>query len=258
MTKPPMETSWIKGNERIDDLQLKGLKIIQNPEGFCFGIDAVLLANFCEVKPGETVVDLGTGTGVIPLILAAKSGAGSIHGIELQEAVADMADRSVRMNGLENRIKILHGDLKRAGDHFPGSFADVVTSNPPYMAAGRGIQSGSRAKALSRHEVACTFDQVAETTSMLLRPGGRFYLVHRPHRLVDVLAALRRHRLEPKRMRFIQPRQDRKPNLVLIKSVRDGRPELRFDPSLIVYGPEGRLSEEVKIIYRQTSIDPGP
>lgn len=251
-----MTDKWLKDGERIDDLQMKGLKIIQNPQGFCFGIDAVLLGNFCEVNKGDTVVDLGTGTGIIPLLVAAKSRAASVIGFEIQTDVADMADRSVRMNGLENRIRIIHEDMGLAANHVALSSADVVISNPPYMAFGRGIQNPNSAKAVSRHEITCTVLQVVETAAKLLRPGGRFYMIHRPHRLVDVLCALRSKGLEPKRIRFVHPGLNKKPNLMLIKSVRDGRPELRFDAPLVVYEPDGSATRELLEIYARETIEP--
>ncbi len=251
-----MTEKWTKEYERVDDLQMKGLKIIQNPNGFCFGIDAVLLSNFCEVKKGERVVDLCTGSGIIPILIAGKSRAEKITGIEIQDQVADMAKRSVLMNRLQDRVEIISGDIKNARNYIALSSADVVTANPPYMAAGRGIQNGNKAKAVSRHEIKCTIDHVVGTAAKLLRPGGRFYMVHRPHRLVDVLCALREKRLEPKRILFIQPYKDKKPNLMLIKSVRDGKPELVFDVPMAVYREDGSFTSKLRDYYQQESIEP--
>ncbi len=252
-----MKEKWVKEAERVDDLQVKGLKIIQNPDGFCFGIDAVLLSNFCEVKKGETVVDLGTGTGIIPILIAGKSRARKIIGIEIQDKVAEMAQRSVLMNHLEARVEIINEDLKNAARHVAPSSVDVVTANPPYMAEGRGIQNGNMAKAVSRHEIKCNINGVVGTAAKLLRPGGRFYMIHRPHRLVDVFCALRENKLEPKRILFIQPSRDKKPNLVLIKSVRDGKPELVFELPMAVYSEDGSYTKELREWYEQESIELG-
>ena len=245
----------IKQGERIDDLQLGGLRIIQNPKGFCFGIDAVLVSNFCEVRKGDTVVDLGTGTGVIPLLIAGKSAAGKIYGFEIQQEVGDMARRSVRLNQLEERIEIVTDSFLHAKNHLKAGSAQVVVSNPPYVARGAGIHNQGDLKTGSRHEVHCTFDQVAETAAMLLQNGGRFYLVHRPDRLADVMTACRANRLEPKVIRFVQPKPDTAPNMFLLKCVKGGGSELRFMPPLVVYNPDDTYREEIYDIYRLERID---
>lgn len=245
----------IQPGERVDDLQTGGLKIIQNPEGFCFGIDAVLVSNFCEVRKGDFVADLGTGTGVIPLLIAGKSQAAKIVGFEIQEEVGDMARRSVALNQLQDRIQIVTDSFLNAKVHVkPGSFQAVV-SNPPYVARGAGIHNQGSLKTGSRHEVHCTFQDVAETASQLLQNGGRFYLVHRPDRLADVIAACREYRLEPKVIRFVQPKPDTAPNLFLLKCVKGGGPELRFMAPLIVYNPDNTYREEIYDIYRLECID---
>lgn len=214
----------VKPGERIDDLQLNGLRIIQNPEGFCFGIDAVLVSNFCEIRRGDAVVDLGTGTGVIPLLIAGKSGAGHITGFEIQEEVGDMARRSVALNGLEERVSIVTDSFLHAERYLKAGSAQVVVSNPPYVARGAGIHNQGSLKTGSRHEVHCTFEDVAQTASRLLQQGGRFYLVHRPDRLADVIAACRARQLEPKTIRFVQPKPDTAPNLFLMKCVKGAAP----------------------------------
>ncbi len=246
---------FIKQGERIDDLQIGGLRIIQNPKGFCFGIDAVLVSNFCEIRKGDAVVDLGTGTGVIPLLIAGKSQAGRITGFEIQEEVGDMAGRSVQLNQLQDRVRIITDSFLHAKDHLKPGSVQVVVSNPPYVARGAGIHNQGDLKTGSRHEVHCTFDDVAETAAELLQQGGRFYLVHRPDRLADVIAACRQNRLEPKVIRFVQPKPDTAPNMFLLKCVKGGGTDLRFLPPLVVYNQDNTYREEIYDIYRLECID---
>lgn len=245
----------IRPGERVDDLQLGGLRIIQNPDGFCFGIDAVLVSNFCEIRRGDTVVDLGTGTGVIPLLIAGKSRAEQITGFEIQETVSDMARRSVTLNGLDHRIRIVGDSFLNTDAHIRPGSVQVVVSNPPYVARGAGIHNQGSLKTGSRHEVHCTFEDVAAAAGRLLQQGGRFYLVHRPDRLADVIAACRGNRLEPKTIRFVQPKPDTAPNLFLLKCVKGGGAELRFMPPLVVYNPDGTYREEIYDIYSMECID---
>lgn len=246
---------FIKPGERIDDLQTGGLRIIQNPKGFCFGIDAVLVSNFCEIRTGDSVVDLGTGTGVIPLLIAGKSGAAQITGFEIQEEVGDMARRSVQLNQLEDRVRIVTDSFLNAENYLKPGSVQVVVSNPPYVARGAGIHNQGDLKTGSRHEIHCTFNEVAETASTLLQNGGRFYLVHRPDRLADVIGACRLNRLEPKVIRFVQPKPDTAPNMFLLKCVKGGGPELRFMPPLIVYDTDNTYREEIYDIYRLECIN---
>lgn len=250
-----MEYNVLRDNERIDDLQCKGLKIIQNPKGFCFGMDAVLLSNFCEIKKGATVVDLGTGTGIIPILIAGKSSAKKIYGIEIQSQVADMAKRSVKLNNLENRIEILNEDLKNANKFIEVNSVDVVTSNPPYMSIGGGLKNPEDMKAISRHEVKCTLEDVIAMASRLLKHNGHFYLVHRPHRLVDIICLCRQYKLEPKKIRFVHPNKNKKPNLLLLKCVKAARPELKFLDPLYVYKEDGSYTDEIYEIYSKESIE---
>lgn len=249
-----MET-LIKENERVDDLQLKGLKIIQNPEGFCFGIDAVLVSNFSQIKKNGLVVDLGTGTGIIPLLISGKSSAKKIYGVEVQEEVADMARRSVALNGLEERIEIVHQNLKTIFEYLPKGLADVVISNPPYMPAGGALVNPGSYKAISRHEVLCTLEDVMKTAAGLLKEKGGFYMVHRPSRLVDMIELGRRYKLEPKLIRMIHPKEGKEPNIMLIKCVKSGNPELRVMPPLYVYNKDGSYTDEIFDIYNQVNID---
>lgn len=245
----------LKENERIDDLQLKGLKIIQNPAGFCFGIDAVLLSNFAQITRLGTVVDLGTGTGIIPLLIAGKSSAQKIIGVEVQEEVADMASRSVQLNDLSDRVEIMNINLKDIHTRLDKGKADVVLSNPPYMPAGGALVNPGSYKAISRHEVLCTLEDVIKTASSLLKEKGGFYMVHRPSRLVDIIKLCRQYKMEPKVIRFVHPRQGKEANILLIKCIKTGNPELRILPPLYVYGDGQAYSEEIYDIYAQVNID---
>jgi len=239
----------LKENERIDDLQFKGLKIIQNPKGFCYGIDAVLISNFCEIKKNAVVVDLGTGTGIIPILIAGKSSASQIYGFEIQEEVADMAERSVQLNELESRIKIIKDNLCNAGNHLKPSSVDVVVSNPPYVSQGGGIVNPTSYKAISRHEIHCTLEDVIKSSSKMLKQGGSLFMVHRPSRLVDIMYLCRTYNLEPKLIRFIHPRAGVKPNILLVKCVKDSGQELKFMDPLYVYETNGEYTKELSDIY---------
>lgn len=239
----------LKENEKIEDLQCKGLRIIQNKKWFCFGMDAVLLANYCEPKKGAKVVDLGTGTGIIPLILYAKKDISLAIGVEIQSEVAEMADRSIKLNDLEDKIKILNVDLKDITNHLESNSFDIVTSNPPYKLYNSGIKNPSDQKAISRHEVMCTLEDVIKNASKLLKQYGKFYMVHRPDRLVDIMCLLRQYKLEPKRIRFIHPHVNDKPNMVIIQASKNGNKELKFDPPLYVYNENGEFTPEIHTIY---------
>lgn len=206
----------LKQDERLDDLERNGYKIIQNPNKFCFGMDAVLLSGFANVKKGEKVLDMGTGTGIIPILLEAKTDGKHFTGLEIQEESADMARRSVAYNHLEDKIDIVTGDIKTASELFPLAGFDVITSNPPYMTNAHGIKNPEAPKAIARHEVLCTLDDLAREASRLLRPGGRFYLIHRPFRLVEIFQTLTAYKLEPKRMKLVYPFVDKEPNMVKI------------------------------------------
>lgn len=236
-------------NEKIDDLQYKGLKLIQKDKAFRFGLDAVLLANFVDVKKGSSVIDLGTGTGIISILLAGKTEAASIVGLEIQEEIAEMAQRSVKMNCLEDRVKIVCGDIKDSVDLFGASSFDAVVSNPPYMNQGGGIINISDTKAIARHEILCTLEDVIRSASKLLVPGGQFAMVHRPDRLADIIWLMRNFTIEPKYIRFVHPSPYRKANLLLIKGTRQGRPQLKMMEPLYVYDEEGKYSKEINEIY---------
>ncbi|QEK13393.1 tRNA1(Val) (adenine(37)-N6)-methyltransferase [Crassaminicella thermophila] len=244
-----MDEKLVKEHERVDDLQCRGLRLIQNPEGFCFGIDAVLLSNFCEIRKNWRVIDLGTGTGIIPILLAGKTNAKEILGVEIQEEVAEMASRSVKLNKLEEKVKIINEDLNKIFDHVNQNSFDAVTSNPPYMNEGAGLLNPESMKAISRHEIKCTLEDVIRISSKLLKDRGHFYMVHRPHRLVDIIYLCRQYRLEPKKIRFVHPNKNKKPNILLIQCVKFGRPELKFMDPLYVYNEDGSYTDEIHKIY---------
>lgn len=243
------ESKLIKPGERIDDLQRNGYRIIQNPERFCFGMDAVLLAGFAKDVAGKRLLDIGTGTGILPLLLEARTEILQLFGLEIQEESADMARRSVKLNGLEEKIKIVTGDIKEADKLFEAASFDVITCNPPYMIGQHGLQNAEMTKTIARHEVCCTFQDIAEMTAKLLKPGGHFYLVHRPFRLAEILVTLSCSRLEPKRMQLVYPFADKEPNMVLIEAVRGGRPRMTVEKPLIVYESPGVYTEEIYNIY---------
>ena len=244
-----MDDIYLKENERIDDLERNGYRIIQDNERFCFGMDAVLLSGFARVKDGAHVLDLGTGTGIIPILLEAKTNAAHLTGLEIQDDSADMARRSVRLNGLEGKIDIVTGDIKEAGSLFDAASFDVVTCNPPYMTDKHGLTNPSDAKAIARHEILCTLEDVVVQTAKLLRPGGNFFMVHRPFRLAEIIVLLRTYKLEPKRMQLVYPYADKEPNMVLLEANRGGKPRMTVEKPLIIFKEPGVYMPEIRDIY---------
>lgn len=239
------KSAELKEGERLDDLQIKGYEIIQSPGRFCFGMDAVLLSSFAKVKKGEKALDLGTGTGILPILLEAKNNGDSYTGLELQEESADMARRSVRYNNLEHKLEIVTGDIKEAAKLFGAASFEVVTVNPPYMIGDHGIKNENEALYIARHEVMCTLEDILRESEKLLKWKGRFYMVHRPFRLPEIFMKMCAHRIEPKRMRLVYPYVDKEPNMVLIEGLRGGKPRLTVEPPLIVYNKDGSYTEEV-------------
>ncbi len=239
----------IKEGERLDDLERNNLRILQRPGSFCFGMDAVLLSSFARAGKGESGIDLGTGTGIIPILMSAKTSASHITGIELLEASADMAKRSVLYNGLEDRIDIICDDLKNASKRFGNASFNFVTVNPPYMNDNHGIKNPNEALAIARHEIKCTLEDVISESSKLLKNNGRLYMVHRPHRLSEIMQLLKTYKLEPKRLRFVHPYKDKDANMVLIEAVKGGGVWLKAEPPIIVYEAAGRYTQEIYNIY---------
>lgn len=239
----------LRETERIDDLQRNNLRIIQDSTRFCFGMDAVLLSGFAQAKAGDRVLDLGTGTGILPLLLSAKTKGEHFTGLEIQKESADMAMRSVLLNKLQERISIVEGDIKEAGSIFgPASF-EVITCNPPYMLSQHGLPNPDTAKAIARHEVLCTLEDVLSQAAYLLVPGGHFYMVHRPFRLAEILHSMVQHKLEPKRMRLVYPYVDKEPNMVLIEGCRGGKSRMTVEKPLIIFEAPGVYHEEIRTTY---------
>lgn len=266
----------IKSCERIDDLQCKGYQIIQNSGMFCFGMDAVLLANYVRFKRGGRYLDLGTGTGIIPILLTAKEygdealtreerladlcdvdrkivNDARFIGIELQPACADMAARSVSLNGLDGLVRIDNGDIKEVSCNYKKASFDIVTSNPPYIKGSHGLENPDAPKNIARHEVHVTLDQVVAAAEYALKPGGSFYMIHKPFRLAEIFECLHEHRLEPKRMQLVHPYIDKEPNMVIVEAVKGGNSMIKIDPPMIVYKAPGVYTEQLLATYEGTA-----
>ena len=242
----------INENERVDDLELNGLKIIQDKDGFCFGIDSVLLTAFAKnIKAKSNVIDLGTGTGIIPILLTQKTKNTNFVGIELQTEVANMAERSVKINNLENRIKILNLNILELDKNYRKNSFDVVTTNPPYKKLNTGVVNENNKKLISRHEITASLENFIEIASYLLKDFGEFYMVHRPDRLVDIFYLMRKNKIEPKKIRFVYPNKNKKANLILIKGIKLAKPFLEYDDNLYVYDENNKYTKEILKIYNK-------
>ena len=244
-----MKNDLVKCGERVDDLQ-NGYFVIQDPKKFCFGMDAVLLSGFARVKKGETALDMGTGTGIIPILLSQRTEGKHFTGLEIQAECAEMADRSVKYNCLEDKVQIVEGDIKEAAGIFGAASFDVVTCNPPYMIGQHGLTNPHLPKAIARHEILCTFDDVANQAERVLKDRGRFYLVHRPFRLVELMAALTKYKLEPKRMQLVYPYIDKEPNMVLIEACKGGNSRIQIERPLVVYEKPGVYTRDILELYQ--------
>ncbi len=242
----------LKENERIDDLQYKGLKLIQNKNGFCFGVDSVLLSDFAKtIKKNSKVVDIGTGTGIIGLLLCKKTNLQKIYGVEIQKDVAEMAKRSVKLNSLENKFEIINCDIKDIFEYLKPNSIDSIVTNPPYKKANSGIRNEEEMQMISRHEVKCTLEDIVEKGAKLLRDRGEFFMVHRAERLVDIMCLLRKYCLEPKNVRFVHSKQNQKPNLILVKAIKYANPFLKIDKPLVIFDEAGNYTEEINQIYER-------
>lgn len=244
-----MTSNNLRPGERIDELHRNGYRIIQDKNRFCFGMDAVLLSGFARVKKGQRALDLGTGTGIIPILLEAKTEGEHFTGLEIQEESADMARRSVALNGLQEKIDIVTGDIKDASNIFGASSFDIVTTNPPYMIGQHGLKNPDEAKAVARHEILCTLEDVVRESARLLKPQGHFFMVHRPFRLSEIICMMHDYHLEPKRMKLVYPFVDKEPNMVLIEGMRGGRTRMTVEKPLIVYREQKVYTDEIYDIY---------
>ena len=240
----------LKDNERIDNLQLNNLKIIQNKDGFCFGIDAVLLSDFAkDIRNNSTVLDLGTGTGIIGILLCAKTKLSKIYGIDVQKDVCDMAFRSVKLNNLENKFEIINTNIKELTNTFEEASFDAIVSNPPYKKDNSGLKNESETKLISRHEITASLEDFIHVSSKLLKSNGSIYMVHRPERLSDLFYLLKKYNLEPKKLRLVQSYQDSKPKLVLVKATKNAKSFLNIEEPLIIYNKDGSYTDEIFKIY---------
>ncbi len=247
--------NFLKENERIDDLQINNLKIIQNKNGFCFGIDSVLLSDFAKgIKDNSKIIDLCTGTGIISILLTAKTKPENIIGVELQRNVADMARRSVIMNGIDSKVDILNENIKNLDKILPLGRYDAIVTNPPYIKVNTGARNINSAKLISRHEVECTLEDIAKISFKLLNNNGEIYMVHRPDRLVDVMEIFRKYKLEVKEIRLVFPKEDSQANLVLVKAVKNGRPFLKVHKPLYIYNSDGTYTDEILKIYNKNIV----
>jgi len=243
------ELKYIKEDETIDDLQLKGLKLIQKKDGFKFGIDAVLLSDFACIKNKHKVMDLCTGTGIIPFLVYGKYTPQSVYGLEIQEDMIDMAKRSIQLNSLEEKVFFINEDLKNIEFLKKLQKFDVVTVNPPYKLNDAGIINPNDKLAIARHEILCNLEDVISTSRVLLKDNGRLFMIHRPERLADIFTLMRKYKIEPKRVKMIHPKIGKAPNIVLVEGQRDGGEYLKWEAPLYVYDNNGKYTKEIDAIY---------
>lgn len=242
----------LKENERIDDLQLNDLKIIQRTDGFCFGIDSVLLSDFSKnIKKNCSVVDLGTGTGIISVLLCAKTHLRKIYGIEIQEEIADMATRTSQLNKLEDKFEVINCDIKNLDKVLGRESVDYVVTNPPYKKSNSGLTNDNKIKLISRHEVKAELSDFIKVSFKILKDKGTVFMVHRPERLTDIIYEMRKNKIEPKRMRFVHSDTESDPKLVLIEGVKNGKPFLKIEKPLYIYNKDRSYTDEILKIYNK-------
>lgn len=242
----------LKENERIDDLEFKGLQIIQNEKGFCFGIDSVLLSDFAKnIKRGSKVLDLGTGTGIIPILLCGKTELKEVIGVEIQKEVSNMAKRSSILNNLQDRFKVINENILSLNNLYKKQTFDVIVTNPPYKRKSTGIVNEEEKKIISRHETTANLEDFIKISRDLLKDKGEFYMVHRPERLVDILSLLRYYKIEPKEIRFVYSNINKQPKLILIKGIKNAKPFLKVNKNLYIYDENGNYTKEILEIYNK-------
>lgn len=237
-------------NERIDDLEYEGLKIVQNKNGFCFGIDSILLSDFAkEIKENSTIIDLGTGTGIIAIMLSAKTKSSKIIGVEIQKEVYEMAKKSIKLNNLENKIELINKNINDLEGILSYGTFDAVVTNPPYKKIGTGIINKNEKKLISRHEITASLEDFIKVSNKLLKDKGNLYMVHRPDRLVEIIEKLRKYKLEPKTIKFVHPSIEKEANLVLIKATKNANQFLKIEKPLYVYNKNNEYTDEILKIY---------
>ena len=242
----------LKENERIDDLEFKNLKIIQNKEGFCFGMDSVLLSDFAkEMRHHAKVLDLGTGTGIISILLCGKTDLKKVIGVEIQKEVAEMASRSIQLNDLQDKFEIINENILNLNNIYKKQSFDVIVTNPPYKKKNTGMINEKEKKIISRHEITANLEDFIKISKDLLKDNGEFYMVHRPERLVDILNLMRKYKIEPKILRFVYSDKNKESKLILIKGVKNGKPFLKVEKNLYIYDENGKYTEEILKIYHK-------
>lgn len=239
-------------NERIDDLEYKNLKIVQDKDGFCFGIDSVLLSDFAkEIRSKSIVLDLGTGNGVLGILLCGKTNLSKIYGVEIQEDIANIAQKSINLNKLNNRFEIINDNIKNLNSYFKNDSIDAIISNPPYKKDNSGLKNESQKKLIARHEITANLEDFISVSSKLLKSNGSLYMVHRPERLADLFYLLKKYKLEPKKLRFVQSFTNSKPKFFLIKATKNANSFLNIEQPLIIYNSDGNYTDEILKIYNK-------
>lgn len=242
----------LKENERIDDLEYKGLKIIQNENYFCFGIDSILLSDFAkDLKKDSNVLDIGTGTGIISILLAKKTECKKIYALEIQKEISEMAGRSIKLNNLENTIEIINDNIKNIEKYLDKNSINAIVTNPPYKKENCGVKNENINKLISRHEITANLEDFIFHGSNVLKDKGAFYMVNRPERLAEIINLFKKYKIEPKKLRLVYPKINNKPNLILIKGVKNAKSFLEIERPLIIYNEDNTYTDEILKIYNK-------